>query len=272
MIEVISTGKQRFSVRGRIAAESKTMVRIWPVDEPIAFARTLFIEALRRAGVAVAASPLAAPPGDLPPRNGYDSAARVAVFCSPPLSEAVKVTLKVSHNLYASTLPLLVAAKNGQPSLAAGLRAQRRFLLDLGVPVETISFAGGAGGAQADCVTPRATVKLLQAMRGRKEYAAWHAGFPVLGVDGTLADVVGAESPAKGKVQAKTGTLSWLDAMNGRTLLRSKALAGTLTTASDKELLIAIFVNDVPLPPGVTPTREGRTLGRICEIIHQHGP
>jgi D-alanyl-D-alanine carboxypeptidase/D-alanyl-D-alanine-endopeptidase (penicillin-binding protein 4) len=272
MIEVTSGGKQRFTVRGRIAVGSKRMVRLWPVDEPAAFARALFIEALRRAGVEVAAKSLTAAPADLPPRDGYDKANRVAVFTSPPLSEAVKVTLKVSHNLYASTLPLLVSTKSGQPSIAAGLRAQRRFLLDLGVPVETISFAGGAGGAPADCVTPRATVKLLQAMRTRKEYAAWHAGFPVLGVDGTLADVVAADSPAKGKVQAKTGTLSWLDAMNGRTLLRSKALAGTLTTASGKELLLAMFVNDVPLPPGVTPTREGRTLGRLCEIIYEHGP
>src|SRR5262249_38437441 len=165
LIEVQSTGKQRFSVRGRIAVGSKPMVRIWTVDEPTPFARALFIEALRRAGVTVTASPLAAPPADFPPRDGYTKLTRVAMFASPPLSEVIKVTLKVSHNLYASTLPLLVAAKNGQPSVAAGLRAQRRALLDLGVPVETISFAGGAGGAQADCVTPRATVKLLQAMR-----------------------------------------------------------------------------------------------------------
>ena len=34
----------------------------------------------------------------------------------------------------------------------------------------------------------------------------------------------------------------------------------------------ALFVNDVPLPPGVTTTREGKALGRICEIVHQHGP
>jgi len=246
-------------------------VRVWNVDEPAAFARAWFIEALRREGIAVGAS-LLQPQGELPPRDGYEKLPRVASFASPPLSEAIKVTLKVSHNLYASTLPLLVAARNGQTTVAAGLRAQRRFLVDLGVPVETISFAGGAGGAQADCATPRATVKLLQAMRLRKEYPAWHAGFPILGVDGTLAEAVGPESPAKGKVHAKTGTLSWFDAMNGRTFLRSKALAGTLVTASGKEMLIAMFVNDVPLPAGVTPLREGRTLGRLSEIIHLHGP
>jgi D-alanyl-D-alanine carboxypeptidase/D-alanyl-D-alanine-endopeptidase (penicillin-binding protein 4) len=251
---------------------SKPMVRIWNVDEPSAFARALFVESLRREGVAVTASPFTPPHGELPPRDGYDKLAQVALFTSPPLSEAIKVTLKVSHNLYASTLPLLIAAKNGQSTVAAGLRWQRRFLLELGVPVETISFAGGAGGAQADCTTPRATVTLLQAMRKRPEYKAWHAGFPVLGVDGTLTDVVGSDSPAKSEVQAKTGTLTWLDAMNGRTLLRSKALAGTLTTKHGKDLVFAMYVNDVPLPPGVSATREGRALGRICEIIYEHAP
>jgi D-alanyl-D-alanine carboxypeptidase/D-alanyl-D-alanine-endopeptidase (penicillin-binding protein 4) len=265
-------GKQRFAVRGQIARDSKPLVRIWNVDEPAAFARALFIECLRREGVTVTASLLGPLAGELPARDAYDKLTRVAVFTSPPLSEAIKVTLKVSHNLYASTLPLLVAAKNGQSNIAAGLRWQRRFLQDLEVPVESISFAGGAGGAPADCTTPRATVQLLRAMRKRPEYEAWHAGFPVLGVDGTLADAVDAKSAAKGQVQAKTGTLSWLDAMNGRTLLRSKALAGTLLTRHGKELVFAMFVNDVPLPAGVSTTREGRTLGRLCEIIFEDGP
>ncbi|MFL5339853.1 MAG: D-alanyl-D-alanine carboxypeptidase/D-alanyl-D-alanine-endopeptidase [Gemmataceae bacterium] len=271
-VEVIPSGKQRFAVRGRMAAEGKPVVRVWNVDEPAAFARALFVECLRREGVAVSASPLAAPKSELPPRDGYDKLTQVAVFASPPLSEAVKVTLKVSHNLYASTLPLLVAAKHGQSTIEAGLRRQRRFLQDLGLPVETISFAGGAGGAPADCTTPRATVALIQAMRMRPEYKAWHAGFPVIGVDGTLADVVDPKSPVRGEVQAKTGTLSWFDAMNSRVLVRSKALAGTLTTKTGHELFFAIFVNDVPLPPGATPVREGRTLGRVCEIVHQFGP
>jgi D-alanyl-D-alanine carboxypeptidase/D-alanyl-D-alanine-endopeptidase (penicillin-binding protein 4) len=166
----------------------------------------------------------------------------------------------------------LIATKNGQSTIADGLRWQRRFLKDLDVPVETISFAGGAGGANADCTTPRATVALIQAMKQRKEYAAWHAALPVLGVDGTLAESVPGISPAKGKVFAKTGTISWFDSMNNRTLLRSKALAGTMTTASGTELTFAMFVNDVPLPAGVPTTREGKTLGHICELIFEYGP
>jgi D-alanyl-D-alanine carboxypeptidase/D-alanyl-D-alanine-endopeptidase (penicillin-binding protein 4) len=271
-VEVRTVGPQRFMVRGHIAAGAKPVVRIWPVDDPALLARALFIECLRKEGISVRASPLQKPNAELPPRKGYDQLTRVAVHESLPLSEAIKVTLKVSHNLYASTLPLLVAAKHKQSSIADGLRWQRRFLQDLEVPVGTISFGGGAGGSNADCVTPRATVKLLQGMRQRKEYDAWHAGFPILGIDGTLAEAIDSKSPARGKAQAKTGTISWFDVMNGRTLLRSKALAGTLITANNRELYFAMFVNEVPLPAGVAPTREGRTLGKLCEILYEAGP
>ncbi len=249
--------------------ESKPLVRIWPVDEPTAFARALFIESLRRNGITVNASPYAKPAVELPPRDAYSKMTRVASFTSPPFSEVIKVTLKVSHNLYASTLPLLIAQKQGQGDIPAGLRWQRQFLHDLGVPVETISFGGGAGGANSDCTSPRATVKLIQEMSKRKDYTAWHAGLPILGVDGTLDDVVPPSSPAKGKVHAKTGTLSWYDAMNSRLLLRSKALAGTATTADNRELFFAMFVNDVPLPAGVTVQREGKVMGKLCEAIFE---
>jgi D-alanyl-D-alanine carboxypeptidase/D-alanyl-D-alanine-endopeptidase (penicillin-binding protein 4) len=71
---------------------------------------------------------------------------------------------------------------------------------------------------------------------------------------------------------AKTGTLGWGDLMNDRQLLRSKALAGVMTTARGRELAFAFFVNDVPMPRGSSATREGKVLGRLCEIVYQHCP
>jgi D-alanyl-D-alanine carboxypeptidase/D-alanyl-D-alanine-endopeptidase (penicillin-binding protein 4) len=180
-----------------------------------------------------------------------------------------KVTLKVSHNLYASTLPLLIAVKHGRRSAADGLRVQGQFFKSIGLDTNAVSFAGGAGGANADSATPRATVDLLRRLMARPEFAALEDGLPVLGMDGTLADAVGPSSPARGHVRGKTGTLSWTDFINGRTLLRSKALAGTMATASGRRLVFALVVNDVPLPPGVTSAREGKALGRLCEVLYQ---
>lgn len=270
MIAIRQTGPTAFSVRGRIPMKSKPIIRIVPVEDPVAFARCLLIESLRKAGVRVNASLARTTRNDLPEK--YEGLTKVASLTSPPFHEAIKVTLKVSHNLYASTLPCLLAMKDGQKTAEEGLLTQGKMLKQFGVPVKTISFGGGAGGALADCVSARATVDLLQGMRKRPEWDVYRAGFPTLGVDGTLHDVVASDSPARGKAFAKTGTLIWSDTMNGRFLLRSKALAGVITTKSGTELTFAVFVNDVPLPVGIGASREGKTLGRIAETIHLEGP
>jgi D-alanyl-D-alanine carboxypeptidase/D-alanyl-D-alanine-endopeptidase (penicillin-binding protein 4) len=271
-ISVERVGPQRYVVRGAIPANSKPAVRICPVDDPRGFARALLIEALRAEGVRVEASVLRAPTAELPERGSYDKAKRVALLTSEPLSEALKVTLKVSHNLYASTLPLLLAVKDGKRTLADGMRLEGKALRGLGLDIKTISLSSGAGGGDADRVTPRATVELLRLMAGRDDAKVFREMLPVLGVDGTLVDVVKKDSPARGKVVGKTGTYADFDALNGRPLLRSKSLAGYLTTASGRTLIYAIFVNDVPLPSGVSGTREGKVIGRLCEILYEHGP
>jgi len=66
--------------------------------------------------------------------------------------------------------------------------------------------------------------------------------------------------------------LIWSDTSNTRFLLKSKAMAGTMTTKAGTPLFFAIFVNNVPLPEGVGSTREGKVLGKLCEILHEVGP
>jgi serine-type D-Ala-D-Ala carboxypeptidase/endopeptidase (penicillin-binding protein 4) len=271
-LEIIPAGGERFAIRGQIALEAAPVVRIYGVENPAAFARALFIDVLRKEGVQVDANPLATPRVELPERAGYGKLERVALYKSPPFAEVAKVTLKVSHNLYASTMPMLLAAKNGKRTLADGLKIQGETLAKLGVDVKKLSFGGGAGGAGADHVTARQTVELLQAMAQRADFNFYEAALPVLGVDGTLHDSVPADSPARGAVRAKTGTYMWHDGLNNRTLLTAKGLAGYMTTSRGRRLTFALFVNNVPLPEGVPPSREGRALGHLCEILHQHVP
>lgn len=270
-IQLHAVGTNQYAIRGRIPKGSKPQVRIIAVDDPALFARALFIESLRRHGVQ-ANAPIARPVNNvLPDRGTYDRLPKLATLISPPFHEALAVTLKVSHNLYASMFPCLIAASQGMMTAEQGLRLERRVLKDLGVDVNAVSFGGGAGGAAADHITARAAVQLLTGLSQREEWPVYKRCLPVLGSDGTLADI-GKESPAAGKVFAKTGTLYWYDAVNDRTLLRSKALAGTMTTKSGTPLHFALIVNNVPLPKGVTTLREGRLLGRLCELLYDHGP
>lgn len=267
-IHITSPGDGRMIVRGQIPQDSEPIVRVREVNDPASFARGLFVESLQRAGIVVDASPLEANEYPPVPIAGTGGDRRcIALLKSAPFSEEAKLILKVSHNLHASALPLLVAVKHGKRTLDEGLRLQREFLERAGVDVKTISFADGAGGAKADYTTPRASVQLLRHMATRRDFASFEAALPILGVDGTLATSVAAESPARGRVHAKTGTLVWENRMNGTFLLTSKALAGYLSTASGRKLVLAIMVNNVPLQKSADTTVVGRALGRLCEII-----
>ena len=272
-LEIIlrDVGLGRISVSGQIPKGHKPVLKVQEVPDSVAFARTLFIEALQRAGVSVDAPTLGDSPSlSLPSSTEVKALPQVALLTSLPFSESAKLILKVSHNLQASTLPLLVAVKNGERTLAAGLKRQHTFLKQAGVDVDTISFAGGAGGARGDCITPRAAVQLLTYMSKRPDFPAYKEALPRLGVDGTLAKNVPPESPARDKVQAKTGTLYADNTMNSATLMTSKALAGYMTTAKGRTLVFALFVNNAHIREGITTKTFGDDLGKICEIVYLH--
>ncbi len=274
-IEVEPVGPRRFMVTGRMPMGHRPVVKIYEVEDPASFARSLFIEALRAQGIQLDCSPLAENShAALSSRAEVLKWPRVAEYTSPPFKEYVRVILKVSQNLHASTLPLLVAAHHGETTLDQGLRRQGDVLSKLGVDTGTIAFGGGAGGARADLVTPRATVALLRAMSQRPDFPAYEAALPVLGRDGTLATAVASDSPARGHARAKTGTYWVNNGLNGHAVLTSKALAGYMETASGRPLVFAFFVNNVPLPARgseeVTEatTAAGKMLGKLCEVFY----
>src|SRR6185437_1948571 len=100
---------------------------------PAAYARALFIEALRRAGVAVGAPLQAAPlvsTGALPPDSAYNPANKVASLTSPPASVMTKLVTKISDNRGAETLLCLLAKKAGSRDCDSG-----------GMPVVISKFA-----------------------------------------------------------------------------------------------------------------------------------
>lgn len=263
-------GTGRIIVRGKIPLEHAPVVRVADWSEPDFILRGILIEQLNQAGIRVQASVFEAPPAtDLPEINWYKSATQVAKLVSPPFRENAKLILKVSHNLHASTMPLLLSAQHGEKSLERGLRHEGEFLQRAGVDINTISFGGGAGGSRADYVTPRATVQLLKFMSTRPSYEIYHAALPILGVDGTLSSVVDSDSPAKGKVFAKTGTYYFDNGLNGKWILTSKALAGYVDAQTGHQVIFAAFVNGTHLDHADQTKREGRTLGRVAEIIQQ---
>ncbi len=273
-ISITSEGPERIIVAGRMPAQHKPSIRIWHVDkERASFARTLFIEALQRTGVKIKAAPLGKNPSELlPDTDAYRKMSRVALFTSPPYSETVKLILKVSHNLGADSTPLLVAAKHGKRTFDDGMVMERIFLEKAGLDVKVISLSDGAGGDPADLVTPKATVQLLRYVATRPYFKAFYEALPILGVDGTLAHTVPPDSPARGKLHAKTGTFPIVDLLTQKLTLRAKGLAGYLTASSGRELVVAFLVNNVPLMEDsddfAQMMRVGDDLGKLAEIIY----
>jgi D-alanyl-D-alanine carboxypeptidase/D-alanyl-D-alanine-endopeptidase (penicillin-binding protein 4) len=275
-LAVQSIGPRRFTIRGQLPIGHAQVVKIAEVEDPASFARALLIEALRRRGVRVAASPLGTnETSRLPAPAEVVKLPKLAEYTSPPFSEYLRVILKVSHNLHASTLPQLLAARHGERTLADGLKREAADLKTLGIDPRSIAFGGGAGGDRADLVTPRAAVALLRAMAARPDFPAYEAALPILGRDGTLAKAVASDSPARGHARAKTGTYFVENGLDGTVVLTSKALAGYLDTASGRSLVLAAFVNNVPLN-APRPDRSvsdataaaGRVLGKLCEVLY----
>jgi len=268
-IQVVSAGPNHLVVTGRMPVGGKPSIRVHRAEDPAAFSRTLLIEALGRAGVAVRAPVVGRNPAErLPGKEAYAGLPQVAALTSPPFSETIKLILKVSHNLGADIGPLLVAARHGKRTFEEGMTLIRAFLERAGLDVRSISLADGQGGERSNLVTPRAAVQLLRFMAARPDFPAYHNAQPSLGVDGSLAHNVPPESPARGKVRAKTGTLVSGDVLNQRPILLIKALAGYLTTASGRRLVFGLYVNNLLMQEVNDIVQVGNDLGKIAEVIY----
>lgn len=269
-LALLRPAPSKFVVRGSVPQRKTPFLRVIEIDDTASFARCLFLDCLRAAGVQTNVSPFSRNRLEaLPPVEQTLRLPQAATLVSPPFAEEAKLILKVSHNLKASSLPALLAAHRGQRSIEDGMLLMGTFLRKAKVDVDRIAFTGGAGGARGDYATPRATAQLLAYMMSRPDFPAFERALPILGVDGTLHDAVPADSPARGKVLAKTGTYIVPNGLNGRLLLQSKALAGYVDTAQSKRLAFAFFVNGTHLSHPMDVKREGRTLARLAEIVQE---
>ena len=180
----------------------------------------------------------------------------LASHVSIPMAEDLTVTNKVSQNLHAElTLRLLgrLFGDQGENAggVAEGVRVVRSFLLGAGVKPGDFFFFDGSGMSSSDLIAPRAYTTLLTYAAQQPWGESWKATLPIAGVDGTLANRF-KTSPLAGKLFAKTGTLSEVN-----------ALSGYLTTASGKTLAFSILVNG-HLPGSHA---EIQAIDRLCEII-----
>jgi serine-type D-Ala-D-Ala carboxypeptidase/endopeptidase (penicillin-binding protein 4) len=232
-------------VAGQVPAGAPVL-RTQQVADPPAFARTLFIEALRRAGVTVNA-PVTGPNPAVPAGPTYAAADRVALHRSLPFAENVKLINKVSMNVQADTLIMLLAVKAGFRTREQGMPQLVPFIRKAGIDPLTMSLSDGRGNEYTDLFTPRTVAALLRFQATQPDFPAFFASLPVFGVDGTETGVVPPDSPVKGKVAAKSGTTVAGDLMNDRAITMTRGNAGYMTARSGRETVVAAYVMHTPI-------------------------
>ncbi|MFM0171726.1 D-alanyl-D-alanine carboxypeptidase/D-alanyl-D-alanine-endopeptidase [Paraburkholderia sediminicola] len=231
------------------------LIRTFRVTEPSNYARTVFIEALARAGVTVTAAPVAANPVQLLPAQGsYSSATQVAQLTSQPYEQYVRYIMKVSYNIGADTsLMLFGLANNNATTLTGALAAEQSELsTTFKIPSSQYHFIDGSGGGDSTA-SGTAVIAMLRGMSTTLVFSPYFDALPVLGVDGSLATITAFESDAtlagaKGQVHAKTGTyVTENPSAPSLPFLRGQSLAGYIDAKSGHRIVFVLTVNNVPI-------------------------
>lgn len=180
----------------------------------------------------------------------------LASVASPPLGDILRSGLKRSQNLYLQSVFLLTgleststtavqAAAHTEARAAAGLAA---WLGTQGIGPSSTMMEEGTGLSRHDLTTASSLVHLLALMDASPQADLWRDLLPVAGVDGTLARRMRGTA-AEGTVQAKTGSMSFVNAM-----------AGYATTKSGQRLAFAILLNNYrPISHSAEPAASAST-------------
>ena len=246
MVSVSEPTPGTIAVTGQIAAGSAPVLEVREIDNPSAFARTAFIEALHRAGVtvkAVATGPN--PEALLPPEGSYQASDMIALHVSDQLSQYATLIMKVSYNRGADLMTCLAAVKLGSTNCEQGLVGEVRTATGLGVPSTSVFPFDGAGSDDRDRTTPAALTTFLRGVVTTPYGNTLFRSLPVLGRDGTLADVE-SKSPAAGRAQVKTGNRV-VGTPAGQIIVLGNSLAGYARTKNGRRVVFMVAVANVPI-------------------------
>ncbi|WP_297732741.1 D-alanyl-D-alanine carboxypeptidase [Mycobacterium sp.] len=216
----------RVVIAGRLplGAPQQDLAQFAP--NPAAYARALFIEALRRAGVTVD-TPLQASTGTLPPDSDYTAANKVASLTSPPTSILTRLVTKISDNRGAETLLCLLAKKAGSRDCdSGGMPVVISKFAKANIEPGTVNIYDGEGSDPASA-TPAAMTRWLGYIHAQSFAAVFKAGLPDIDHDG--------------KIMVKSGLSARPEMGPMPAMFVAAGQAGYMTTASGKDAVVAVY-------------------------------
>lgn len=265
-------GSHTVTITGRFPMGTRAILYSYAVPEPSRFAEVAFVQALREKGITAALPAASVQRSFTSKRDAYLPANVVAEHVSPTFAEEAKVTLKVSQNLHASTMPMLLKAILAPDDTSkTGFDLERDFLQRAGLDLSGAQQSDGAGGDAR--FSPDFMVHYLAWMSRQDHFPVFQRALPILGRDGTLWNIQ-TDAPAAGHVTAKTGTLTDYDALNRDVLVTAKGLGGYMTTPSGRRYALSVYVNNVavPLDQDAVTRIVGQALGEVVSVAYSTLP
>ncbi len=230
---------------GQISIRSRGRSIAIAVDDPALYAALALKEELERQGIEVTGETGSRHrwPHEMAslkrgrPQEPSPEATTLAAIQSASLADYMPVINKTSQNLHAEMLLREVGYVGlGVGSFEAGLAELKAFLLQADLKAWEFKTKDASGLSRHNLVTPAGTVKLLTHMWASPHRDLYRQSLAVAGDDGTL-DWRFSRTKARGRIQAKTGTLSNVAALSGYAL-----------TVDERDLAFSIYVNNIGGP------------------------
>ncbi len=189
----------------------------------------------------------------------------LAAVQSAPLAEIVKRMNKHSVNLHAELILRTIGKRfsdsvptniqlpqNVRGDDTAGAAIVKKWLLERHIAAEDVQISDGSGLSRLDFVTPEVFAKAF-IFAARSPYAqAFTDSLPIAATDGTLGGRLGK---AKGKVLAKTGTITFVN-----------SLAGYAERKDGEVITFAVIVNNETKKNGVTGVIDAVVLNMLGDM------
>lgn len=212
------------------------------VNNPALLAAETLVKALQKNGIAVEGAARAANWKSVD-KLDRASALELASVDSQTLGEIVRKMNKNSVNLYAELILRTLGKRFGASAPdenpqkqklrgddAAGASVMKRWLKEKNVVTDEIQIHDGSGLSRLDFVTPEAVARALVYAAQSNFSETFINSLPVAGTDGTLG---GRPGSVRGKITAKTGSITYVN-----------ALAGYAASAGGETFAFVIFCNN----------------------------
>lgn len=246
-------GSNMLTVSGQVAIGSPAISELAAVPNPTIHYLNALREALARNGVFVGGNSLDIDDARVKP--DYSRATLLLEDQSPTLDAVIDVCLKWSRNEYAETMLFSLAPAGTEATAAAGLEVVNETLLKWGVKPELYVARDGSGLSRNDYIAPDALIGILTSVwRDERHREKFQATLPQSATSGSLEKRM-KETPAAGRVWAKTGSMS-----------NVRSLSGYLLTLDDEPLVFSIIVNGFHVPSSRIDAAMDEALVRLVKF------